>query len=76
MTTSLHTKAFTQLDNKPIIKNKYIKHNSPKKRSCGIALRKCKMCGRNGAFISKYRLHLCRQCFRDIAQIIGFKKFN
>jgi len=76
MTTSSHTKAFTQLDKKLVVKQKYIKHNTPKKRSCGIGLKKCKRCGRNGAHISKYNLHLCRQCFRDIAQVIGFKKFN
>jgi len=46
MTTSDYKKAFTQLDHKPIKKAKFIKHNSPKPRSCGIALRKCQNCGR------------------------------
>ncbi|MFT4303256.1 MAG: 30S ribosomal protein S14 [Candidatus Woesearchaeota archaeon] len=53
-----------------------MKHNSPKKRSCGISLKKCKRCGRIRGHISKYGLNLCRQCFRDVATKIGFKKYN
>ncbi|MEM3126909.1 MAG: 30S ribosomal protein S14 [Candidatus Woesearchaeota archaeon] len=53
-----------------------MKHNAPKKRSCGKAIYKCRRCGRNGAQISKYNINLCRQCFRDIATKIGFKKFR
>ena len=67
---------FTQLDAKPVIKAKFIKFNQPKDRSCGISLRKCKNCGRTRAHINKYGLHLCRQCFRDMAPEIGFKKFS
>ncbi len=76
MTTSDHKKAFTQLDAKPIKKAKYIKFNQPKDRSCGKALRKCRNCGRMGAHINKYGLHLCRQCFRDMALGLGFKKYS
>lgn len=76
MTTSNHTKMFTQLNQKPVKKAKYIKFNQPIKRSCGIALRKCKNCGRNGGHIRKYRLNLCRQCFRDMAVSLGFKKYS
>lgn len=76
MTTSDYKKAFTQLENKPTIKKKFLKHNKPKKRSCGKALRKCRRCGRNGAHIQKYGLRLCRQCFREIAKKLGFKKYN
>ena len=76
MTTSSHEKAFTQLNNKPIVKQKFIKHNTPKKRKCGIGVKKCKRCGRNGAHISMYNLGLCRQCFRGVAQSLGFRKYN
>jgi small subunit ribosomal protein S14 len=76
MTTSDYRKAFTQLKVKPAKLQKYIKHNKPKNRSCGKALRKCRRCGRTGAHIQKYGLHLCRQCFREIAQEIGFKKYS
>lgn len=76
MTTSNHKKMFKQLKVKPVKLKKFIKHNAPKKRSCGIALRKCKRCGRNRAHIRSYSLGLCRQCFREIATEIGFKKYS
>ena len=76
MTTSDWKKMFTQLNQKLVKKNKYIKFNSPKTRSCGAALRKCKNCGRLGGHINKYGLHLCRHCFRDMALELGFKKYS
>ncbi len=76
MTTSDNKKVFKQLNAKPIKKAKFIKFNSTKERSCGVALRKCKQCGRMRAHIRKYGLHLCRQCFREMAPELGFKKFS
>ncbi|MBI2135068.1 30S ribosomal protein S14 [Candidatus Woesearchaeota archaeon] len=55
---------------------KFIKHNSPKKRSCGISLKRCVMCGRIRGHISSYGLELCRQCFRENAVKLGFKKYS
>lgn len=76
MTTSDHKKLFAQLKNKPVKLKKYLKHNAPKKRTTGDMLKKCSRCGRTGAHISKYGLHLCRQCFRESAKKLGFKKFR
>ncbi|MBU0614640.1 MAG: 30S ribosomal protein S14 [Nanoarchaeota archaeon] len=76
MTYSNYDKALKQLDSKPAKKEKYIKHNAPKERSCGKSLKRCRRCGRIGAHISKYGIHVCRQCFREIATSIGFKKYN
>ncbi len=76
MTTSDWRKMFTQLNQKPVKKQKYIKFNQPKVRSCGQGTRKCKNCGRTGAHVNKYGLHLCRQCFREMAVGIGFKKYS
>jgi len=76
MTTSDHRKAFKQLDAKPIKKAKYIKFNQPKARTCGRSLKKCRNCGRDKAHIGKYGLHVCRQCFRDMALGLGFRKFS
>ena len=76
MTTSDYRKAFKQLKVKPAILKKYIKHNAPKKRSCGRALKKCKLTGRNGAHISKYGISLCRQAFRERAKELGFKQYS
>ncbi len=76
MSYSDYKKEFKQLKVKPAKLKKYMKHNAPKKRSCGIALKKCRRCGRVRGHISKYGLDLCRQCFREIAKDIGFKKFS
>lgn len=76
MTTSNHKKVFKQLKAKPEKLKKFIKHNSPKERTCGVALRRCKRCGRAKAHIKTYGLGLCRQCFREIASKIGFKKYS
>jgi small subunit ribosomal protein S14 len=76
MTTSDFRKAFKQLRAKPVKLKKYIKHNAPKKRSTALTNKHCKRCGRVGAHIGKYKLGVCRQCFRDIATKIGFKQYS
>jgi small subunit ribosomal protein S14 len=65
-----------QLKNKPAKLQKFLKHNKPKERKTGVASKKCERCGRFGAHISSYDLHLCRQCFREIAEEIGFEKYS
>ncbi|MCX6748090.1 MAG: 30S ribosomal protein S14 [Candidatus Pacearchaeota archaeon] len=55
---------------------KFLKHNKPKERKTGIAKKPCEKCGRIGAHLSSYGLNLCRQCFREIATEIGFKKYS
>ncbi|MCX6707080.1 MAG: 30S ribosomal protein S14 [Candidatus Woesearchaeota archaeon] len=53
-----------------------MKHNAPKDRSCGRSKKRCRRCGRIRAHIDKYGLNLCRQCFREIAPALGFKKYT
>ena len=76
MTSSNYEKAFTQLKVKPVKLIKYIKHNKPKERKFGVQTKRCKRCGRFGGHIQKYRINICRQCFREIAKEIGFKKYS
>lgn len=76
MTASDWRKILKQLENKPEKKQKFLKHNKPKERKIGISTKKCERCGRFGAHIKSYGLNLCRQCFREIAEEIGFKKYN
>jgi len=76
MTASDWKKIFKQLNAKPEIKARYIKHNKPKDRKIGIAVKKCERCGRFGAHIKSYGLNLCRHCFREIAEEIGFEKYS
>lgn len=76
MTVSDLKKQFKQLDAKPVIKAKVLKHNMPKTRKIGVAAHKCERCGRFGAHLKSYGLNLCRHCFREIAEEIGFKKYS
>jgi len=68
-------KVLKQLESKPAIKARFLKFCKPKDRKFGIAHQKCTRCGRYGAHIGKYNLHLCRHCFRETAERIGFKKY-
>lgn len=76
MTASDWRKILKQLKNKPVIAQKFLKHNKPKDKKFGISVKKCERCGRYGAHISSYGIHMCRQCFREIAEDIGFKKYS
>ncbi len=51
------------------------KKKAPKKRKFGKGSRACRRCGQYGAVIRKYELNLCRQCFRELASGLGFKKY-
>jgi small subunit ribosomal protein S14 len=75
MTASNWKKVLKQLNSKAKRK-KFIKHNKPKDRKFGLEKSKCERCGRLGGHISSYGLNLCRQCFREIAEQIGFKKYS
>jgi len=76
MTASDWKKVLKQLEKKTAVRLKFLKHNKPKERKNGIASKKCERCGRFGGHIKSYGLNLCRHCFREIAQEIGFKKYN
>jgi small subunit ribosomal protein S14 len=75
MSYSNWDKALKQLRAKPDKMKKFIKFNAPKQRTTGRALKRCRRCGRIRGHINKYGLHYCRQCFREIATQIGFKKY-
>ncbi len=76
MTASDWRKILKQLRNKPVVMQKFLKHNKPKERTTGIARQKCEKCGRFGAHISSYGLNLCRHCFREMAPELGFEKYS
>lgn len=76
MTASDYEKIAKQLKNKPVVLNKFLKFNKPRKRTSGVAMRKCERCKRFGAHLKQYNLNLCRQCFREIAEEIGFHKYD
>ena len=76
MSYSDYKNILKSIKNKPGKIKKYNKHNVSKKRSCGFAKQRCQLCKRIGGHVGKYGLSLCRQCFRENAQRLGFKKFN
>lgn len=76
MTTSDHTKVLKQIGKKPGKYKKYLKNNVPRDRKFGETTKKCALCGRTGGHIAKYGLSICRQCFRDHALELGFKKYS
>jgi small subunit ribosomal protein S14 len=39
-------------------------------------MRSCQRCGREQGLVGKYDIWLCRQCFREIARGMGFKKYS
>jgi len=46
------------------------------KRRMGKGSRRCVRCGSHGPVIRRYRLNVCRHCFREIAPELGFKKYE
>ncbi len=76
MTASDWKKILKQLKKKPAKTKKFLKHNKPKERKFGIAVKKCERCGRYGAMINAYEINVCRHCFREIAEDLGFKKYS
>ncbi|MHB8586023.1 MAG: 30S ribosomal protein S14 [Thermoplasmatota archaeon] len=36
----------------------------------------CQRCGRKRGLVRRYQLYFCRQCFREVAPSLGFKKYS
>ncbi|SCU77851.1 LAMI_0A02564g1_1 [Lachancea mirantina] len=45
-------------------------------RNFGKGSRQCRVCGSHSGLIRKYGLNICRQCFREKANDIGFYKYR
>jgi ribosomal protein S14 len=65
-----------QLENKKVKLARYMKFNKEKERKTGANIKKCRKCGKTSGVISKYGLMYCRQCFREEAEKLGFRKFS
>lgn len=48
----------------------------PKPKLMGRGAQRCQRCGTRDAVIQKYGLYLCRQCFREVAELMGFRKYR
>ncbi len=53
-----------------------MKQPKPKERKFGKVVNRCKRCGTTDGVIRKYGLGYCRRCFREIAPLMGFKKYE
>ncbi len=65
-----------QIEKKPEKLARVMKFNAPKQRNSGRNIHPCRVCGKTEGVISKYGLSYCRQCFRETASKLGFKKYN
>ncbi|MDF2957830.1 MAG: Ribosomal protein S14 [Candidatus Alkanophagales archaeon MCA70_species_1] len=45
------------------------------RKKFGRGAHACRRCGRREGLIRRYRIYLCRQCFREVAKDMGFKKY-
>ncbi len=46
------------------------------KKQYGRGAQECQLCGRKQGLVRRYHVNFCRQCFREWAQRLGFKKMN
>lgn len=65
-----------QIEEKPIKTARFDKFNEPKKRKSGKNINPCRKCGKKKGVIRKYGLIYCRQCFREEAEKLGFRKYS
>ncbi|MEZ0393971.1 MAG: 30S ribosomal protein S14 [Desulfurococcaceae archaeon] len=52
------------------------KYKPPNTYKHGKGAKACARCGARDAVIQAYGLYLCRQCFRELATSMGFKKYS
>eukprot|EP00053_Salpingoeca_punica_P027666 m.25445 g.25445 ORF g.25445 m.25445 type:complete len:57 (-) comp9756_c0_seq1:170-340(-) len=45
-------------------------------REFGPGSRRCRVCSNRHGLIRKYHLNVCRRCFRERAEEIGFEKLR
>ena len=65
-----------QIEHKKVKLAKFMKHNKPKDRKFGRNAHQCRKCGKTEGVISQYGIVLCRQCFREEAKRLGFRKYS
>lgn len=75
MTAKDWEKTFKSVAHKKAESGRMLKFNKPQEKKCGRGKRVCEICKRRKALIKRYSLNICRQCFRDTAKGIGFKKY-
>lgn len=64
------------LKGKPAKYKRFIKFNKHKMQPHDKRQNACTRCNRPEAHIKIHGLNYCRECFREIAEDIGFKKYG
>ena len=64
------------IENKPIKLARYEKFNKARVRKHGKITHPCRKCNKKAGVIRKYGLMYCRQCFREQAEKLGFRKYD
>jgi small subunit ribosomal protein S14 len=64
------------IEKKPVKLARYEKFNKSLPRKTGKNIHPCRKCGRTRGVIRKYGLSYCRQCFREEASKLGFRKYS
>lgn len=62
--------------NDPVKQYRMQRFNKHKMKSHDIRSRACVRCNRPEAHIRVHGLNYCRQCFREIAKDLGFRKYG
>lgn len=70
-----YERAKKQIEGKPLKLQKFEKFNKSKKRNSGRNTHPCRKCGKKRGVIRKYGVLYCRQCFREEAEKMGFRKY-
>ncbi len=52
------------------------KERGKKRKKMGKGSRSCVRCGTHQAIIRSYGLNMCRRCFRETAEKLGFRKYS
>ena len=65
-----------RIEHKPARAGRFKKFNLAQKRTFGKSAFPCRKCGRTAGVIRKYGLSYCRQCFREEAAKLGFRKYQ
>jgi len=69
-------KSKKQVEKKKAKFARFMKFCGPRKREFGKSVYPCRRCGKTSGVIVKYGLQYCRQCFREEAPKLGFRKYN
>lgn len=73
---SAYDRILKTLKDKPAKSKRFVKFSSHKFQPHDIKLRKCVRCNRLDGHIRVHGLNYCRECFREVATDLGFRKYG